>query len=293
MEPGARLREAFASPQVTLMALVGDALTARLAEMAGFEAASLGTAPVTNGLLGLPDAGLLTLTEMEFVVARAAAACHFPILVGAETGYGNAINMARAIRTLDLAGAAGAFIEDKQHPALSPSGGPLVPSFEMVGKVKAAVDSRLHDSFVVIARTDAAHSEGLESVIERGRLYVEAGADGFFFSGVPIEQKHVVLKEVPARFHIAVLGEHSTVTDLHAAGYCAVLTNHAPTHAGALTTFRQFERILRTGRSGDAEFRRDASGTPLEHWEKGDHGSISRFDIDALKHRYLSGESDY
>ena len=272
------------------MALVGDAQTARLAEMAGYDAASLGTAPVTNGLLGLPDTSFLTLSEMEFVASRAAAACEIPVMVGAETGYGNALNMARAIRTLDRAGVAGAFIEDKEHPAVSPSGGPSIPVAEMVGKIAAAADSRGDGSFVLIARTDVARSEGVDAAIERGLRYVEAGADGFFAVGVPSEERATVIQEVPGAFHVAVLGEHSTFPYLEALGYSVVLTNHAPTHAGALQTLLRFEEIRRSGTSGDVEWKRDAAGTALEGWETGDHGNISRLDVDALRAKYLPTE---
>lgn len=291
MGRGAQLREAFAAPGAALMALVGDAQTARLAEMAGYAAASLGTAPVTNGLLGLPDAGLLTLTEMEFVASRAADACEIPILVGAETGYGNAVNMYRAIKTLDRAGVSGAFIEDKVHPAVAPSGGPSISTDEMVGKIHAAADARVDGSFVLIARTDAALSQGIDAAIERGHRYIEAGADALFLVGVPLDQRARAIAEIPEAFHVAVLGEFNSFGDLDALGYSAVLTNHAATHAGALETFRCLERIRDTGLSGDVEWKRDAAGTPLEGWESGDHGHVSRFDATETFQRYIPADA--
>jgi 2-methylisocitrate lyase-like PEP mutase family enzyme len=120
LDRGLKLRQALASTDATLMATVHDALSAKLAEVAGYPTAILGSSTVANALLCMPDTGFLTLTEMEFVLARTAAACEIPIIVDADTAYGNAVNVVRTVRTLEAAGAAGMFFEDQEDP---PRGG--------------------------------------------------------------------------------------------------------------------------------------------------------------------------
>lgn len=270
MDPGSKLRHGFDSPSITHVASIQDGLTGKLAEAAGFPAAVLGGATVTNSLLGMPDAGFITLTEMEFVTARAVAACGLPILVDTDSGYGNAINVVRTTRTLERAGAAGMFFEDQENPPRGASSGlALVSPDEMAGKVAAAADSKDNDSFVVIARSDARSVEGLEATIERGRQYVEAGADGFFAAGVMTpDELTQVAKEVPARYHIGVLGGPKTgprPDELQGLGYSCVVSGMSPVRAGALTTLRLFEQIRETGISADADF---LDGSALEDWEQ-------------------------
>src|SRR5882724_246600 len=101
MDNGPKLRAALEGPDITIVALVQDALTARLAEAAGIPAVVLASSSVSGALLGMPDAGLVTLSEMEFVLARAAAACELPILVDGEAGYGNAVNAGHAVKVLE------------------------------------------------------------------------------------------------------------------------------------------------------------------------------------------------
>lgn len=270
MEPGSKLRHDFDNPEITHVASIQDGLTGKLAEAAGFPAAVLGGATVTNTLLGMPDAGFVTLTEMEFVISRIAEACDLPILVDTDSGYGNAINVVRTTRTLERAGAAGMFFEDQENPPRGASSGlVLVSSDEMAGKVAAAVDSRRSDSFVIIARSDARSVEGLEATIERGRQYVKAGADGFFAAGVMTpDELAKVAEEVPARYHIGVLGGPKTgptPDELQGLGYCGVVSGMTPVRAGALTTLRLFEQIRETGVPADADF---LDGSALEDWDE-------------------------
>lgn len=287
MEPGRKLRQALEGSTPALGAVIGDALTARLAEMAGYDVAAMSSAPVANQLLGLPDSGMVTLAEMEFVTSRAAAACGIPLLVDAETGYGNALSMMRTVRTFDQAGAAGVFIEDQQFPPRA-AGGPVISTEEMVGKIKAAADARVHESFLIIARTDAAQTEGLEAGIERAQAYVDAGAEGFFFAAALTDEERArVLEEIAAPYHFAILSGRHTYESLTGFGYSCVMAGHAPTHAGALTTLQRLEEVRRTGVSGDETWQAESAGTVLEGWERGEHGQISLFDTTALRERYL------
>jgi 2-methylisocitrate lyase-like PEP mutase family enzyme len=253
MDTGTKLREELQGSEIAMLATVHDALSAKLAEAAGFSAAILGSSTVTNALLGLPDTGFLTLTEMELVLARTASVCEVPVLVDADTGYGNAINVVRTVRTLEQAGAAGMFFEDQQDPPRAGTEGlQLLPPSEMVGKIKAAVDSRRRDSFVVIARTDAWASEGIDSVIERGQQYVEAGADAFFaYAFLSTDEMRRVASEVPASFHISSLRPGFHVDALKGAGYNAAVVGRT-LQVGAVASLRHLRQVRQSGMIDDA-----------------------------------------
>lgn len=295
MEPGLKLRQAFESPDVTLVASVHDALSTQLAELAGYPVAVLGGATVTNNLLGLPDGGFLTLPEMEFVLLRTAAVCEIPIMIDADTGYGGAINVYRTVRTLEQAGAASIFISDQENPYRTGSdtlGVAVVSPGEMVGKLKAACDARRNDSFVVFARCDAwgAH-EGVDRVIERAQQYVEAGADGLFAAGsFSIDEMRRIATEVPARFHMGFIGmlsgeQEPTRADWGDMGYNTLTIGMRPLQAGLLTTLRYFEEV-KQGLNPETKFQAEAAGSPLEDWQ-----TFTGFDwLRQLEERYLPPE---
>jgi 2-methylisocitrate lyase-like PEP mutase family enzyme len=133
-------------------------------------------------LLGVPDIGLTTMTEVSEAVAAIADAVSIPIIVDADTGYGNAINMVRTIRTFERAGAAGIQIEDQVFPRKCGhfAGKQVIETKEMVQKIKAAVDARRDQSLQIIARTDARAIEGLDHALDRAQAYIAAGADATF-----------------------------------------------------------------------------------------------------------------
>lgn len=164
--------------------LVGtiNAYCARLAERAGFKAIYLSGAGVANASFGLPDLGITTLNDVCEDARRITAVCPLPLLVDADTGWGSAFNVARAIRELMRAGAAGCHLEDQEQAKRCghrPNKA-IVSTEEMVDRIKAAVDARTTEEFVVMARTDAVASEGLQAAIDRAGAYVEAGADMIF-----------------------------------------------------------------------------------------------------------------
>ncbi len=186
--PSTRLRHLLVRPGAFLAPGVVDAMTARLVAAAGFEACYMGGNATTASRLGLPDVGLLTLTEMVDQATRIAEASGLPLLVDADTGYGNALNVRRTVREFERAGAAGLHLEDQSLPKKCGhfQGKILISADEMVAKIKAAVDARRDTDFVVVARTDAIAVEGLERALERAAAYGEAGADMLMF-GPPFD----------------------------------------------------------------------------------------------------------
>lgn len=154
---------------------------AMLAERLGFKAVYLSGAALT-GLLGLPDLGVITLSEVAMFTKYIADKITIPLIVDADTGFGEAINVARAVRVLEDAGASAIQIEDQVLPKKCGhlAGKEVVPVDEMVRKIIMAVESRRSDEFLIIARTDARGVTGLEDAIERAKVYVEAGADIIF-----------------------------------------------------------------------------------------------------------------
>jgi len=175
-------RQLVEADEILLLPGVHDALSARLAEAAGFSAMTCGGYAATASLLGAPDIAQLSMTEMADMYARLADATTLPILADGDTGYGNAINVARTVRAFERAGVAALFIEDQVAPKRCGhmEGKRVIPVAEMVAKLKAALDAREDQDLVVMARTDARATEGLEAAIERAQIYREAGADLIF-----------------------------------------------------------------------------------------------------------------
>jgi 2-methylisocitrate lyase-like PEP mutase family enzyme len=159
-----------------------NAMFARVIEDVGFEAVYVTGAGIANMHLGAPDIGLTTMTEVADTLARIADSVSVPLIVDADTGFGNPINMVRTIRTLERAGAAGIQIEDQAFPKKCGhfAGKDVIPLDDMVQKVRAAVDTRKDGDLQIIARTDARAVEGFERALERANAFVEAGADVTF-----------------------------------------------------------------------------------------------------------------
>ena len=183
--PRARLRELLAAGvggQPLLAPGAYDALTARLVERAGFDVVYMTGFGTTASLVGRPDVGLLTGTEMVDNARRIAAAVDVPVIADADTGYGNAINVVRTVQLYEQAGVAGLHLEDQVTPKKCGhmTGKAVVGTGEMIGKIRAAVAARRDPDLVLIARTDAAAVEGLDAAIARARAYADAGADVLF-----------------------------------------------------------------------------------------------------------------
>ena len=180
--PGRRFRDAVGrDPPLQIPGAI-NAYSALLAERAGFEALYLSGAGVANASVGVPDLAITTLDDVLTDVRRITAATALPLLVDVDTGFGTAFNIARATRELIRSGAAALHIED-QEQAKRCGHRPNKVSVgveEMCARIKAAVDARDDDAFVIMARTDAFESDGLEASIDRAAAYVEAGADMIF-----------------------------------------------------------------------------------------------------------------
>ena len=168
---------------------VYDALTAVAAHRSGFEAAYISGAAVTNSQLGVPDIGLLTMTEMASQAARICQVVPIPVLSDADTGFGEVWNVTRTVIEFERAGLAGLHLEDQTMPKKCGhlDGKSLVPQAEMEQKLRAASDAKSDSSFIVMARTDARGVDGLDAAIERAKAYVGAGADAVFPEGLASE----------------------------------------------------------------------------------------------------------
>ena len=194
-----RLRALLARPEPLLVPGAYDALSARLVEHAGFDAVYMTGFGATASLLGLPDVGLLSLPDMVDNAGRMARAVDVPLISDADTGYGNAINVARTVQQFERAGVAAVHLEDQVAPKRCGhmSGKSVVPVDEMVEKVRAAVAARQDPDFVLIARTDARAVEGLDAALARAQAYLDAGADVLFVEAPESESE---VAEVAAAF---------------------------------------------------------------------------------------------
>ena len=182
MTAGARLRSAVAAEQPLQVVGTINAYVARMAEAVGYKAIYLSGGGLAANSLGLPDLGISTMDDVATEAARICDASSLPLLVDADTGWGGAFNIARTVRRFARCGAAGLHIEDQVSAKRCGHrpGKEIVPRQELVDRIKAAVDARPDDSFVVMARTDALAAEGEGAAIERLRACVEAGADMVF-----------------------------------------------------------------------------------------------------------------
>ena len=209
----ARLRALIARPGCIVAPGVADALAARLVALEGFEAAYMTGFGTSLTRLGAPDVGLLTATEMVDNASRIVDASGLPVIADADTGYGNPINMRRTIRDYEKAGVAGVHVEDQVWPKRCGhlAGKRVIPAAEMVAKIRAACDARVDADFVIIARCDAIAVEGLESALERGEQYREAGADMLFIEApvgrAEVERVAGHFKGVPLLYNMAASGK--------------------------------------------------------------------------------------
>jgi methylisocitrate lyase len=186
MTPGNKFRTALADEKPLQIVGTINAYSALLAKQSGFKALYVSGAGVANASYGLPDLGITTLSNVLEDVWRITGAVDLPVLVDIDTGFGSAFNIARTIREMTRAGAAAVHMEDQvlaKRCGHRP-GKAIVSTHEMVDRLKTAVDARTDTSFIIMARTDALASEGLNATIERVHHYAEAGADMIFFEGV-------------------------------------------------------------------------------------------------------------
>ena len=209
---------------------VYDALSAALAEEAGFEAVYLSGASIAYTLLGRPDIGLVSMTEVADVMARIRERVALPVIIDADTGFGNALNTERTVRVFERAGASIIQLEDQTFPKRCGhlKDKTLIPAHEMAGKIKAAVDTR--DRALIMARTDAIAVEGFAAAIDRAEQYLEAGADLLF---IEAPESRAQMDAITARFapRVPLLANMveggktplASATELGAIGYRVVI----------------------------------------------------------------------
>ena len=238
---------------------VSNALTARVVADQGFPVAYVTGAGIANTYLGVPDIGLVSVTELADHVAAIREAFPGPLVVDADTGFGNAINMVRTVRLLERAGADALQIEDQVFPKRCGhfSGKHVIPAMEMVQKVKAAVDSRRDGDLLIIARTDAIAPEGYEAAIARAEAYREAGADVTFVEApITLEQIADIPRRLPwPQLANIVLGGRTPEfpnAKLKELGYAGVIYANVALQAAVLGMQAALGELKRNGHMGDA-----------------------------------------
>ena len=181
-----------------------DVFTARLIEAAGLETVFIGGFGTSASMLGLPDVGLLTLTEMTDAVRRMAGRVHIPVVADGDTGHGDLHNVVHTVREFERAGAAGILLEDQVAPKRCGhfQGKQVIPVSEMVLKLRAAQDARQDRDFVIIARTDARATDGIDEAIERANRFGDAGADVCFIEAPETPQE---LERIPREVRFPLL----------------------------------------------------------------------------------------
>jgi 2,3-dimethylmalate lyase len=251
----ARLRALLESGQTIVAPGAFDPLAARLVEEAGFPAVYMTGFGTSAALLGRPDVGLLTMTEMADNAARIAACVDIPLIADADTGYGNPINVIRTVGAYEAAGAAGIHIEDQVAPKKCGhmEGKLVIPAAEMAAKIRAATEARTNPDFVIIARTDARAVEGFEQALARARLYLEAGADGLFIEALTSETEIAEVARtfpgVPLLFNWAEGGKTPPVSlaRLQELGYRIVIFPISTLLAATVAMRRILQEIAQAG----------------------------------------------
>ncbi|MDI6763853.1 MAG: isocitrate lyase/PEP mutase family protein [Thermodesulfobacteriota bacterium] len=182
MKKTSLLKKLILDKEILVMPGAHDALSAKIIEMAGFKAVTLGGYAASAASLAKPDVSILSLTEYVNIARNIVQAVDLPVFVDGDTGHGNVTNVRRTVQVFENAGVAGFFIEDQVFPKRCGhmEGKQIIPTEEMVAKIKAAVDTRVDPDLIIMARTDAIATDGLEEAIERGNRYAEAGADLIF-----------------------------------------------------------------------------------------------------------------
>lgn len=256
---GKVLRAKLVERRGLLVPGAANALAARIIEDLAFEAIYLTGAGLTNSLWGMPDLGFISLQEIAQHTATICEAVNIPILVDADTGFGNALNVRHSVRVLERAGANAIQIEDQTTPKKCghfPDKS-VVPAEEMAGKIKAAVDARVSQDLLIIARTDALAVEGFEGAIERAQRYIDAGADVTF---VEAPESAELLRNIPQRLSApqvvnVVVGGKTPILgqkELAAMGFALVLYANVALQGAIAGMQLALKRLKTTGRMDEA-----------------------------------------
>lgn len=249
------LRQRLAQKEILIAPGAYDAFMASLIEKSGFEAVYMSGAGISYSKLGQPDVGFLTQSEMAARAASISAAVKIPVIADGDTGYGNAINVMRTVRMYEQAGVGAIQLEDQQFPKRCGhlSGKELISAEEMAGKVRAAVDARQSDEFLVIARSDATSVAGLDESIRRAKMYVDSGADVIFVEA-PRNQDDLeaVAKALPGVALLANMVEGGktplfNAEELQEMGYSLVIYPNSLTRRFAKAALDLLKELKSTG----------------------------------------------
>jgi methylisocitrate lyase len=255
MTPGARFRQALKDEKPLQVIGTICAYHALMAKRVGYRAIYLSGGGVAAGSLGMPDLGISNLDDVLIDIRRITDVCDLPLLVDVDTGFGaSAFNVARTTRSILKAGAAAMHMEDQvgaKRCGHRP-GKELVSKEEMCDRIKAAVDARTDEQFVIMARTDALASEGLEAAVSRAVAYVEAGADMLFPEAVtdlPMYRKFAEAVKVPVLANITEFGKSPlfTTDELRSANVAMVLYPLSAFRAMNKAALKVYETVRRTG----------------------------------------------
>jgi len=248
------LKKLILDKEILVMPGAHDALSAKIIELVGFKAVTLGGYAASAASLAKPDVSLLTLTEYVHIVRNIVEAVDLPLFVDGDTGHGNVTNVQRTVRLFESAGVAGLFIEDQVFPKRCGhmEGKQIIPTLEMVAKIKAAVDARVDEDLVIMARTDAVATDGLDEAIERGNRYAEAGAD-LIFVEAPTSREDMLRtnREIKAPTNaIQIEGGKTplvTVKELEELGFNVVVYPNVTVYATAWALRELWEGLKRNG----------------------------------------------
>ncbi len=231
-----------------------DAMSARLIQAEGFSAVYITGAGLANSMLGVPDIGLVTVVELRDHVARIAETVDIPLVVDGDTGFGNAVNTYRTVRLLERAGASAIQLEDQVFPKKCGhfAGKAVISADEMVQKIHAAVDARMDEDVVIIARTDARSVSSLQEAFDRVEMYREAGADVLF---VEAPESVEELRTIGARYDVPLIANMveggktplCTVDELSEMGFSAVLFANAALRVSHRAIAEMLQELHTTG----------------------------------------------
>jgi methylisocitrate lyase len=254
MKKSTILRKLILDEKILVMPGAYDATSAKIIEQTGFKAITLGGYPSSASLLGKPDVSLLTLTEMVNYTRNIVEAVDIPVFTDGDTGHGNVTNVIRTVREFEKTGVAGFFLEDQVFPKRCGhmEGKQVIPTEEMVPKIKAAVDSREDHDFVIMARTDALAIYGIDEAIERANRYKQAGADLIFIEAPNTKNEMIrINKEVDApTMAIQIEGGKTpmfAINELEKIGYNVVVFPLSALYAAAWAVRKVMRELLMAG----------------------------------------------
>lgn len=253
--PGTTLKQKLHERRGLVVPGAANALAARVIQQLGFEAVYLSGAGITNTFYGIPDLGFISLGDLAQHTAATRDAVDLPIIVDADTGFGNELNVRHTVRTLERAGANAIQLEDQSTPKKCGhfNDKSVIPAAEAASKVKAAVDARQREDFLVIARTDARAVEGLQSALDRAQLFIEAGADVTFIEApTSVEEIRRIPQQlsVPQLVNVVIGGKTPTLDAAEFArmGYGLVLYANAALQGAVLGMTAALSLLQSSGR---------------------------------------------